>query len=79
MCSDQHATSALRMQVITLGGELLDKAGGLLREGLTTTEVADGYQLAGEKVRGKSYGATCTEVHPSVLCMHVLCKSMLAI
>jgi chaperonin GroEL (HSP60 family) len=48
-----HHSSAHRLQVITLAGELLDKAGSLLREGLTTTEVADGYQLAGEKVRCK--------------------------
>jgi hypothetical protein len=40
----------LSLQVITLAGELLSKAGGLLQEGLTTTEVADGYEIAGAKV-----------------------------
>ena len=38
------------MQVVTFAGELLDKATALLQEGLTTTEVADGYQAAAEKV-----------------------------
>jgi TCP-1/cpn60 chaperonin family len=39
------------IQVITLAGELLEKAGGLLKEGLTTTEVADGYVKASAKAR----------------------------
>lgn len=38
-------------QVLTLAGELLDKAQDLLKEGLTTTEVADGYMKAATKVR----------------------------
>ena len=37
-------------QVLTLAGELLDKAQDLLKEGLTTTEVADGYMKAATKV-----------------------------
>ena len=39
------------VQVITLAGELLDKANYLLKEGLTTVEVADGYDIASQKVR----------------------------
>ena len=39
------------MQVITLAGELLSKAEDLLKEGLTTIEVAEGYSKAAEKVR----------------------------
>jgi chaperonin GroEL (HSP60 family) len=38
------------MQVLTLAGELLDKAQGLLKQGLTTTEIADGYMRATAKV-----------------------------
>lgn len=38
------------VQVVSLAGELLSKAVGLLQEGLTTTEVADGYEMAGAKV-----------------------------
>jgi T-complex protein 1 subunit theta len=41
---------ATRMQVLTLAGELLDKAQGLLKQGLTTTEIADGYMRATAKV-----------------------------
>lgn len=37
-------------QVLTLGGELLGNAEGLLRDGLHTAEVADGYAKAAEKV-----------------------------
>ena len=51
----QHLTditsSTKILQVITLAGELLDKAANLLHEGLTTTEVADGYERAAAKVR----------------------------
>lgn len=43
--------SLLRVQVLTLAGNLLDKAQGLLKEGLTTTEVAEGYTKATTKVR----------------------------
>lgn len=39
-----------RLQVVTFAGELLDKAEDLLKEGLNTTEVADGYQVAADKV-----------------------------
>jgi len=35
--------------VLTLGGELLNNAEGLLREGLVTVEIADGYQKAAAK------------------------------
>lgn len=41
----------LSLQVLTLAGALLDKAAGLLKEGLTTTEVAEGYTKATLKVR----------------------------
>ena len=37
-------------QVISLAGELLGNAEGLIRSGLHTTEVAEGYIKAGEKV-----------------------------
>jgi hypothetical protein len=38
-------------QVLTLAGELLGNAEVLLRDGLHTSEIADGYQRASEKVR----------------------------
>lgn len=38
------------VQVLAFGGELLSNAEGLLRSGLHTTEVADGYLKAGSKV-----------------------------
>jgi hypothetical protein len=37
-------------QVITLGGELLSNAESLLRDGLHTAEIADGYGKAAAKV-----------------------------
>ena len=37
-------------QVISFAGELLSNAEGLLRDGLHTSEVADGYTKAAEKV-----------------------------
>lgn len=37
-------------QVLTLAGELLGNAEALLRDGLHTTEIADGYQRAADKV-----------------------------
>lgn len=43
--STQHS-----LQVLSLGGELLSQAENLLRAGLHTSEVADGYLKAGEKV-----------------------------
>jgi hypothetical protein len=39
-----------RLQVISFAGELLSNAEGLLRDGLHTSEVADGYTKAAEKV-----------------------------
>lgn len=39
------------VQVLSLAGELLGSAEGLLREGLHTAEIADGYQKALDKVR----------------------------
>ncbi len=39
------------LQVLSLAGELLGNAEGLLREGLHTAEIADGYQKALDKVR----------------------------
>ena len=36
--------------VLTLGGELLANAEGLLRDGLHTAEISDGYQRAAAKV-----------------------------
>lgn len=44
----RHVGSLL--QVLTLGGELLGNAESLLRDGLHTAEVADGYQRASAKV-----------------------------
>jgi len=41
-------------QVLSLAGELLGNAEGLLREGLHTAEIADGYHKALEKVRAAS-------------------------
>lgn len=38
------------MQVLTLAGELLSNAELLLRDGLHTAEIADGYQRAADKV-----------------------------
>lgn len=38
------------LQVLTLGGELLGHAEALLREGLLTAEIADGYSKAAVKV-----------------------------
>ena len=38
------------MQVLTLGGELLGNAEGLLSDGLHTSEISDGYQKAAIKV-----------------------------
>jgi chaperonin GroEL (HSP60 family) len=43
--------NSLHMQVISLAGELLTKAVDLLREGLTATEIAEGYGRAADKVR----------------------------
>lgn len=37
-------------QVLTLAGELLGNAEVLLRDGLHTSEIADGYQRAADKV-----------------------------
>lgn len=39
------------LQVLTLGGELLGNAESLLRDGLHTAEIADGYQKSCAKVR----------------------------
>jgi hypothetical protein len=39
------------VQVLTLAGELLSNAETLLRDGLHTAEIADGYQRAADKVR----------------------------
>jgi hypothetical protein len=39
-------------QVVSFAGELLSNAEGLLREGLTTVEIADGYSKAAKKARG---------------------------
>lgn len=36
--------------MLTLAGELLGSAEGLLRDGLVTSEIADGYQKACDKV-----------------------------
>lgn len=58
-------TSALLLQVITLAGELLDKAGALLKEGLTTTEIADGYAKASEKARSAALTARSGRALPS--------------
>jgi T-complex protein 1 subunit theta len=38
------------LQVISFAGELLSNAEGLLRDGLHTSEVADGYTKAADKV-----------------------------
>lgn len=40
----------LLLQVLTLAGELLGNAEVLLRDGLHTSEIADGYQRASDKV-----------------------------
>ena len=44
-------TMMRRAQVLSLAGELLGNAEGLLRDGLHTSEIADGYQRASAKVR----------------------------
>lgn len=43
-------------QVLTLAGELLGNAEVLLRDGLHTSEIADGYQRASDKVCGAGAG-----------------------
>lgn len=45
----EHAPN-LHTKVLTLGGELLANAESLLRDGLQTSEVVDGYQRACDKV-----------------------------
>lgn len=45
--------------VLTLAGELMSNAEGLLRDGLNTTEVADGYQRGALKVRRVSLYRPC--------------------
>lgn len=52
--ADVHGVTAL--QVLTLGGELLASAESLLRDGLHTSEVVEGYQRASAKVRGVLVG-----------------------
>ncbi len=44
------------LQVLTLGGELLASAESLLRDGLHTSEVVEGYQRASAKVRSLLIG-----------------------
>jgi chaperonin GroEL (HSP60 family) len=44
------------VQVLTLAGELLGNAETLLRDGLHTAEIADGYQRAADKVRQPCLG-----------------------
>ena len=48
MASDMFC---IYVQVLSLGGELLSQAESLLRAGLHTSEVADGYLKAGDKVQ----------------------------
>lgn len=43
-------------QVISFAGELLSNAEGLLRDGLHTSEVADGFTKAADKVGSCGYG-----------------------
>ena len=45
------AKSLPAAQVLSIAGELLSNAEGLLRDGLHTAEVADGYIQAGAKAR----------------------------
>lgn len=47
----------LTAQVLTLAGELLGNAEVLLRDGLHTAEIADGYQRAADKVQAGMRGA----------------------
>ncbi len=44
-------SARIHVQVLSLGGEFLNNAEGLLRDGLHTSEIADGYQKAALKVR----------------------------
>ncbi len=48
-------------QVLSLGGELLSNAEGLLQDGLHTSEIADGYMNASVKVT--TYGFEILEEH----------------
>ncbi len=43
--------SLAQWQVLSIAGELLSNAEGLLRDGLHTAEVADGYVQAAAKAR----------------------------
>jgi chaperonin GroEL (HSP60 family) len=55
VCSRVHHPdgACTAAQVLSLAGELLGNAEGLLREGLHTAEIADGYQKSLDKVRWK--------------------------
>lgn len=57
------------VQVLAFGGELLSNAEGLLRSGLHTTEVADGYIKAGSKVM-----LTPILMHSDLLHQTALCR-----
>ena len=46
----QHNAKSVNVQVITFAGELLGNAEALLRDGLHTSEVAEGYSKAAQKV-----------------------------
>ncbi len=54
------------MQVISLAGELLGNAESLLRDGLHTAEIADGYAKAGAKVRNAAHTKLVTPTHSSL-------------
>lgn len=51
---------------MTLGGELLANAEALLREGLHTAEIADGYAKACTKVRNRV--AVDRDARPTLFC-----------
>ena len=64
-------------QVITFAGELLTHAEGLLRDGLHTAEIADGYQKACDKVcRGDGW-EYAVDSSPTAAAM-LLCHAELA-
>lgn len=55
------------LQVISFAGELLSNAEGLLRDGLHTSEVADGYTKAADKASVRFHFCSETADHTVLL------------
>lgn len=54
-----NAEDTALLQVLAFAGELLSNAESLLRDGLHTSEVADGYSKAAAKARHPKYLSIC--------------------